>query len=288
MLIMTFGWRHSKLDQISRIEKGFIELGHEITNRNPDFLYSNNPTYEDILEFSRKNPNSKIILNILDVATHIPNYPFDLLYNQLLRANTITSISYDTKNKLLAKLGLNSEVVYNPLKITYRKPEIKKDIFAIFCGRLTDSNKRFHLVVETLQKLGKQPEDLIVCGPEQPYWGTYKGIVTDEELNDLYNRAKYYICTTKDNAGIQLPILEAQFAACIPLQCNDNTCAYEFTPDFLADPNPEALATKIVEIEKTGRVEISQELMKSAPLRYKNLHYKSVAQKILEVYAKIA
>lgn len=281
---MTFGWRNSKLDQISRIDRGLIELGYQIDSLNPQFSYSNNPTYEDALVLSSFDPNIKKIFNVLDVATHIKNYPFDLLKSQLLQADAITSISVDTQTKLKNFLGLDSIVIYNPLKISYRKPEIKKDVFAVFCGRLNDPNKRFNLVIETLQKLGKTSDDLWICGPEQPSWGIYKGIVTDDELNDIYNRAKYYICPTKENGGIQLPPLEATFCGVLPIECSDNSTAHEFLdPLFIADPFADSLAAKIKTFEK-NRVEISQKLIDEAPIKYKRLNYKEIAKSIISVY----
>jgi len=78
MKIKTFGFRKSPLDQLSRIDKGFLELGHELTDNNPDLVYSNNDMYDDVLEFASKQKELPfIILNVLDVQDNNPHYPLE-------------------------------------------------------------------------------------------------------------------------------------------------------------------------------------------------------------------
>lgn len=281
MLITTFGWRHSTLDQISRIEKGFLELNHKLISENPDFLYSNNPTFEDILSFSKRWPKAKKIFTILDCPIGLGNsYPWDLIRSQLAQADAICSISKNTQKEVKRVYGFDSEVIYQPLKPTFRIANVLRDIDILFVGRL-DFNKRFNLVVETAKKLGK---NLHVCGPEEPPlndYCTYHGIVSDEDLNLLYNRSKYYLSCGKVT-GIELAPIEASFCGCIPIGCADNPTNFEF---LSMNADPKDLADALKEIEK-DRVWISQEIMKEAPLRYKHLNYLEVAKSIINVFHK--
>lgn len=281
MKIATFGFR-GPTDQISRIEKGFLEQDHIIAYDNPDLIYSNNPDFSEPLQFGAIYPNAKKIFTILDVPNHHPEYPFKLIESQLARANAVCTISKYTQSEVKRVYGFDSTVIYQPLKKTFRIPEIKKDIFLLFCGRVNDPNKRFDLVIETTRLLRRNLDEIHVCGPEQPPCGTYHGLVSDEKLNLLYNRSKYYISATK-NAGIELCPLEGIFAGCIPIGCSDNPTSYEFIPDFIAQSIARDLAAKINEIEQ-NRVEISQNLVQNAPLRYKDLNYLEVSKKIISLY----
>lgn len=281
MKFATFGYSCGTLGQLQQIEDGLIEAGHSIDFNDPSIIYSNNPSYENVLAFAQKWPRAKRIFTVLDVPIHCQNYPFEIIKNQLSLAHAICSISQNARKEVKRVYGFESIVIYNPKKETFRISEIKKDIFCIYTGRANDSNKRFNLVKETLEKLGKTEKDLHIVGAENPNWGIYHGIVSDEELNELYNRSKYYICSTKVS-GIELPPIECQFAHCIPVVTSDCTTAYEFFDGFLADPNADSLAAKINELEK-NRVETSIEIGQAAPLRYLDLYYKVVAMKIIEI-----
>lgn len=281
--VATFGFRGTT-DQLSRVEKGLVELGHEISYDDPTIIFSNNPSYEEPIAFSKKWPRAKKIFTVLDVPIHVNSYPFDLIRNQLLAADAVCSISHDTAKEVKRVYGFDSHVIYTPRKETYRIPDIKKEFFCIFSGRANDSNKRFHLVTETIQKLGKTPDDLHIVGTENPGWGIHHGVVDDYQLNDLYNRAKYYICATQYAGGIQLGPIESQFCGCIPIVTNDLTTYEEFFSHCpSAAPDPDELAQVIKNVE-TNRMEISQELIKSAPIQYSRLNYLEVAKSILDIY----
>tara|TARA_Y100000590_G_C15041327_1_gene758986 strand:+ start:22 stop:291 length:270 start_codon:yes stop_codon:yes gene_type:complete len=56
------------------IKEGFKKLGHEISNANPDIIFSNDPTgYQDAIFLKDRYPNFYLILNVLDIPWHFPN-----------------------------------------------------------------------------------------------------------------------------------------------------------------------------------------------------------------------
>ena len=48
------------------IKEGFIKLGHEISNNNPDLIFANDPMgYQDATFLKMQNPKTQLILNVL-------------------------------------------------------------------------------------------------------------------------------------------------------------------------------------------------------------------------------
>ena len=51
--------------------------------------------------------------------------------------------------------------------------------------------------------------------------------------------------------GIGLPMVEGMICGAIPITCSDNLSAKEFSPpDFICEPNSQAIANKIEELDK--------------------------------------
>ena len=70
------------------IKQGFQQLGHKISNDDPDLIYSNDPTgYQDAIFLKQKYPNAYLILNVLDIPWHFPNIKkqFENLVNRFLK-----------------------------------------------------------------------------------------------------------------------------------------------------------------------------------------------------------
>lgn len=250
--IKTFGWRNQNLDQISRIEQALISLGHQIVEENPDFIYSHDFTEIDkAYEFKQKYPNTKYLQKVLDLPIHLFNTQFfDLnkTKEKLTRADLILSNSQTVKNNIKNYLNLDSYVVYDAIK-DVSNLNSKKDIPFLYVGRANDPNKRFSLIKDFFNLTEFDKNKLIVVGPDNPSFGTYKGVVDDFTLNDLYNRSKYIIFPSFIE-GIGLPPIEASICKCIPILSNDNQTALEFWNFKLTcDPNAYSIAGKILEIE---------------------------------------
>lgn len=272
------------------IKEGFKKLGHEISNVNPDIVFSNDPTgYQDAIFLKDRYPNSYLILNVLDIPWHFPNIEkqFQVLIKRFFnKTNSITTISYKVKKDLKKffekRIGDEIKVIYNPTKEVYFDEKIQKDNLFLYVGRANDPIKRFNLVRDTLQKIKDGTKNLKVCGTENPGFGNYLGYVSDEELNKIYNSTKYVFLTSKAE-GIGLPMIEAMICGSIPITCSDNETAKEFLPtDFICDPNVKSIVTHIEKLNKV--YEIKRKLAIKLGKKYKEQFNKSnVAMNILNV-----
>ena len=139
--------------QLPRIEKGFIELGHEITPyiSEADLIYCNNPPYhQEIKDKINGIVKGKMIFNVLDIPEHIKNFNVDDLKDQLQYAHSVTSISNYTKKCVKKYCGINSDVIYNPIMPIFPVESKFKKYKYLFIGRVRDANKRNYLGIEAL------------------------------------------------------------------------------------------------------------------------------------------
>lgn len=248
MKIKTFGWRNQKLDQITRIEQGFVNLGHDISGNNVDLIYCNNDFFDEPIDFYRGYNNGKMIFNILDLQLDNPNYDLNKLKEQLSFAHKITCISKTVQKQIKDNLNLEAHVIYNPVKDVCYIPGIEKTFPFLYVGRARCQNKRYNLIHDAF-KLSNWPSDLIrVCGSEPPVFGLYGGIVDDEELNILYNQAGITLLPSKFE-GLGLTAIESLICGTPVIECSDNPTAYEFIPEsMICEPNATSLIIKIKEI----------------------------------------
>lgn len=282
--IKTFGWRNQMLDQISRIDQGLKSLGCYFVEQSPDIVYSNNDMYDDILDYA-KNQKKKpfIILNVLDLQIGNPKYNLKKVKEQLSQADAITCISKTVKNQINEALGLDAKVIYNPVKDITHNPRVGKSIPFLYVGRANDTRKRFSLIKETFKNHEEINQTLVICGSENPNFGIYTGILSDEDLDLLYNSCKFLLLPSSFE-GLGLPMIEAMLAGSIPITCSDNPTAVELCPkEFICDPSPKSFMAKLIEINKdyTEFQKISLEYAE----KYKILMNKNtVAQSIIDIY----
>jgi len=248
--------------QLPRIAEGFKNLGRndleiDINPKNLfyyDLAYCNNPPFDDLI-----NCKSDIkIANILDIPEHLiesghyTQNDLDKLKNQLLKTDVVTAISHTTANQLKKYLNINvSEVIYNPIKPVYLKDNKKKFLDRkwkyLYVGRANDPNKRFNLIIDALRATGEESK-LAVVGSENPNFGNYLGVISDDDLNDLYNDSQFLIFPSRIE-GIGLPMIEAAICGCVPITCLDNKCAKEFLNHrYSVEPNAGHIVSKVDEI----------------------------------------
>jgi len=282
--IKTFGWRNQTLDQISRIDQGLKSLGCSFVEQSPDIVYSNNDMYDDILDYA-KNQKKKpfIILNVLDLQIGNPKYNLKKVKEQLSQADAITCISKTVKNQINKVLNLDAEVIYNPIKDITHDPRVGKSIPFLYVGRANDARKRFSLIKETFKNHKEINQTLIICGSENPNFGIYIGILSDEDLNLVYNSCKFLLLPSSFE-GLGLPMIEAMLGGAIPITCSDNPTAIELSPsEFICDPNPKSFMAKLVEINKD--YSRFQKISLEYAEKYKVLMNKNtVAEKIINIY----
>jgi glycosyltransferase involved in cell wall biosynthesis len=289
MNIVTFGSTNYTC-QLPRINEAFGLLGHNINNYQlPDLIYSNDSGgYDDAIRcyYETKqqfNPNVKLILNVLDIPEHLSSIESILrdLSIRLRHANRITCISKFVQSQIKKYFNVDSDVIYNPIKDVYFTGQ-KRDKYAMVVGRINDPNKRINLIrpINLIQHV------LNIYGSENPRIGTYNGVVSDEVLNDAYNRHRIIFIVSKVE-GLCLPMIEAMVCGCIPIVCRDMTTAYEFCPsELLCDPTTESIndhLNKVLDNQIDFRT-----LALDCGIGYSEKFSKiSIANNIIEVYKKL-
>lgn len=222
--------------QADRIEEGFRAEGCQVVEGfdECDFIFVNDqPHYAEAIDAKvqrRMHPSAKLILGVLDLAPHLgAAFPLARVRDQLSHADAVTTISQTVQRDIRARLGIDAQVVYNPIRgVTHsRGPGLYK---AMFVGRVSDQEKRASMGAAALSILGYGWNDMVTVGRElPPYGGAYYGEATDAELNGLYNSSTFLMCPTR-HAFLGLPILEAMACGTIPVVCNDLDIRQEFLP----------------------------------------------------------
>ena len=273
--------------QIPRIKEGMKALGHILSEESPDLIYSNDSRgYEKALLLKKKYPKAYLMLNFLDIPWHMPNIQKQtesLVKNFFLKADVITTISFKVKKDIGKFYDKKIHVIYNPIKDVYFDKNIEKNNIFFYVGRVDDPVKRFNLVRESLLKVKDGEKNIKICGLQNPKFGNYLGIIKDQELNKLYNSSKYVLLPSASE-GIGLPMIEGMICGAIPITCSDNLTAKEFSPpDFICEPNAEAIVKKIEELNKDYRVK--RELALEFGKKYKTqFNKKNIAMNIMNLF----
>lgn len=282
MRIKTFGWRNQQLDQITRIEEGFKNLGHEIVQQNPDIIYCNNDFFDEPIKYSYNYPAAIVIFNILDLQLDNPNYDLHKLKEQLRQSDHITCISHTVQKQIKDNLNLEARVILNPVKDVYNISDCEKTFPFLYVGRARCQNKRYNLIHKVFEITGWNQNLIRVCGSEPPTFGLYEGIVNDEYLNILYNQAGITLLPSKFE-GLGLTGIESLICGTPVIECSDNPTTKEFIPpSMICDPDPRSILIKIKEIND------KYDEFKQISLEYGNI-YKSafnknqIAKNILEL-----
>jgi len=240
------------------IKEGFVKLGHEISNNNPDLIYANDPMgYQDAAFLKMQNSKTQLILNVLDIPWHFPNIEnqFKTMIKRFFtKSDNVTAISYKVKKDLGkffdANIHEKIKVIYNPIQNVNYDNKIKKNNSFLYVGRANDPIKRFNLVRQSLSKIKDGEKNIIVCGVENPNFGNYMGHVSNKKLNILYNESKFLFLPSKAE-GIGLSMIEALICGTIPIACSDNETAKEFLPqEFMCEPSPESIVKYIDKMNK--------------------------------------
>jgi len=272
------------------IKEGFIKLGHEISNNNPDLIFANDPMgYQDATFLKMQYPKAQLILNVLDIPWHFPNIENQIktmIKRFFSKADNVTAISFKVKKDLAKFFDPNTrekiEVIYNPIQDVNYDKKIKKNNSFLYIGRANDPIKRFNLVRESLSKIKEGNKNIIVCGIENPNFGNYLGHVSNEKLNILYNEANFLFLPSKAE-GIGLSMIEALVCGTIPITCSDNETAKEFLPpDFICEPDPVSIVNYIEKINKD--YEKNREIALTLGKKYKEQFNKiNIAKNILGI-----
>ena len=232
--------------QIPRIKEGMELLGHTLSEDSPDLIYSNDPKgYEKALILKKKYPNAYLIFNFLDIPWHIENIERQtelLVKNFFLKADAVSVISSKVQKDMAKFYDKKIHVIYNPIKDVYFDEKIKKNNMFLYVGRANDPIKRIKLVHDSIIKIPEGLKNIKICGSENPGFGNYVGVISDKDLNKLYNSSKFVLLPSKAE-GIGLPMIEGMICGTIPVTCSDNLTAKEFSPsEFICEPNAQSIS----------------------------------------------
>ena len=109
------------------------------------------------------------------------------------------------------------------------------------------------------------------------------GVISDADLNTLYNSSKYILFPSKAE-GLGLPMIEGMICGSIPITCSDNLTAKEFSPtNFICEPSTQSLVNKIKELDK--KYETNRDIAINLGKKYKEqFDKKSIAKNILNIF----
>lgn len=255
MNIALFG-ADFQLGQLPRIREALIALGHTVTYENPDLIYSNDAGgFQEAIALKGDYPSAKLILNILDIPSFLPEFKniLEKLKWQTAFADKITCISESVREDIRRFLHIDAACIYNPIMDVSHIEGTTKTLPFLYVGRANAINKRFSLLPQVLSELKMPPQSLVTCGSENPNFGYYASIVDNETLNLLYNSSRYVFLPSSFE-GIGLPIIEALVCKSIPIVCSDNPTSYEFAPpECIFAPNAVEIANGIRKIEANYR-----------------------------------
>ena len=273
--------------QIPRIKEGMELLGHILSEDSPDLIYSNDPKgYEKALILKKKYPNAYLIFNFLDIPWHIENIQKQtelLVKNFFLKADAVSVISSKVQKDMAKFYDKKIHVIYNPVKDVYFDEKIKKDNMFLYVGRANDPIKRIKLVHDSIIKIPEGLKNIKICGSENPGFGNYVGVISDKDLNKLYNSSKFVLLPSKAE-GIGLPMIEGMICGTIPITCSDNLTAKEFSPsEFICEPNAQSIVNKIEELDK--EYETKREMALKLGEKYKiQFDKKTIAKNIIDIF----
>lgn len=296
MKLSCLGADANALCQIPALRQGFAELGHihvpDPRDSDASFVFVGNPPFDQYLDLTKEK---KTIFNVLDLANHCPEHPEIVarLREQLPLAGRVTAISKTVARQVEDLCQVKCETIYYPMKPVRYTGEKKYPQFrAMMLGRLRDPNKRAHAAVMSLIRAGFEEHEVAIVGPEPIGWGVYQGILSDQDLNDLYNSVDYVLMFGREE-GIGLPACESACAGAIPIVLPDLSTFDEFwvqSPlglhyQTLTSPAKVAELIMALERDKDWKAQVKQDVLAYGEITLRpKFTARNVAARIIESY----
>lgn len=248
MKTILFLGARGKTCQVSRIESSFRRyldftvLNHETLSSSPDYIFCNDAGYFDqaISIKAQSSGKTKIILNVLDLFAHIQTAQADeqrkKIGQQIKQADVVTTIASYCVKEISDLFNIKSELIYNPM-IPIRREDTKNRFSEdpnnwkfLFVGRNCDPNRRVVEGIRGLLRFGFGPSNFVSFGSENIGYGNYLGVISEEEMNDQYNRCHFLLFPSL-YSGLGLPVVESIAGGMIPLCCSDMTTLPDILPE---------------------------------------------------------
>jgi hypothetical protein len=280
-----FGWG-GETGQIQRIRQGFEKLGLIESDFSPDFIYSNDVgSHPAAIGMSKMWPNSKLILNVLDIPEFLlpHGYSLDNTRELLSYADSVTAISEYTQRQVKKFFGLDSKVIFQPC-MNVGLGNSDKMARYLSVGRRYDRNKLYSVLQDVFTN-GLNPEELVEIGPDHGSIGKYVGVISETELSEYYCGADFSFSIGREE-GLNLPVCEAAICGCIPVINSHLTTREELLPRDVfpeynyTETNKESLVKFVREVDV---ISLSDKLIQYFQSEHKDKFTPvGVAKKILE------
>jgi mannosyltransferase len=185
-----------------------------------------------------KNKNAINIITVYDFVYEYYRHDLKSIFhknqkkNAIYNSNGIIFISESTKNdfeKLFPDYKGEKRVIYLGFSSEYKRLSIPKKNNIIFIGSRT-GYKNFEYVVKIVKELpdfklqiisgGKlKKREIMLLRENIPNKYEHYSVLTNNELNNMYNEAKFLIYPSLYE-GFGVPVIEAQAAGCPVVCCN--------------------------------------------------------------------
>lgn len=285
MNIKLFGYQ-GQLSPTPLMASAFTSLGHEIVQDGEcDLVYDITGGEAGFEEYKAKYPRAKTISTLLNADILNPNWEEDKFRRIMNSVDACVTVSKSTQKDIKDRIGVESSVVYFPLREVYFENLSYRGIDFMYVGRLYNKEKRFDLIKPALKALSYDSSKLVVVGPEQLPEYSCTGFLEDETLNTLYNSARFLLSPCWHEGSMSM--LEAIITKTFPVCCTDNEWTHEFgLDDFAAEPDPVKYAEKIQEIN-TNQLKYKNKIEELIPLIQEKFNKVNVAKRVIEVYSKL-
>jgi len=173
------------------------------------------------------------------------------------RVHQFAAISRAVSKRIAEAYQREAMVIYPPVEVGRFKPAQKREVFYITVTRLV-AHKRLDILVRAFSQLNL-PLVIIGEGPELPRLKNmansnihFLGYRSDEEVAELLNKARGFVCATEEDFGIA--IVEAQAAGCPVIAFGQGgaleTVIDESTGIFFYEQTPESLVDALQRYER--------------------------------------
>lgn len=200
------------------------------------------------------------------------------------RVKHIVTVSKHTKELLVNKFGINSSkisVIYNGVDIECK--ESKKEDYFLFVGR-DSPTKNIDSLIEAFRLADTKGVKLILVGVTREIEDKNikcLGYISDEELKELYSKAKYFIFPTLYE-GFGFPAIEAMRCKCGVIVSNVGSLP-EICKDGALYVDPNSVEDISKNIEKIIRLDDLNSLVNRAYSISKEYSWDKTYKKYKEV-----
>ena len=228
------------------------------------------------------------------------------------QADQIVTISQSSKNDLIQRLNIPQDRIsvipqgvdikrFRPLSMNRQREENDRPFLLTVCGNDPSKNPEAYLqAFVRLPRSIRDMHDLVLAGDlenrrdlrqmvkelDLESQAKFLGIVSDDQLVDLYRRAAVFVFPSKYE-GFGLPVLEAMASGC-PVLCSNTSSLPEVAGEsgLLFDPENWSELAALMERVLSDH-SLREQMKKSGIERAEQFSWERTARETVKVYEKI-